>query len=138
MNESVAQDKEELENVLRKYTDKYAKFKNVCGLVDDKYAHEIRRIPKPQRQYFINKKAEAKIDLIIKVLEKLGIISKVEYAPTNAPIQAVPKPDGTWRLVTNYKALKKVTVTDTKYLINAQDTLTSPEQGVFFVQNRLS
>lgn len=32
------------------------------------------------------------------------------------------KLDGTWRLVTNYKALNKVTVPDTRYLINCSET----------------
>lgn len=36
----------------------------------------------------------------------------------NALIQAIGKPSGGWRLVTNYKALNKVTVPDTRYLIN--------------------
>ncbi len=53
------------------------------------------------------------------MIRKLG---KNEQALTNSPIQAVPKQDGTWRLVTHFKALNKVTVPDTRYLINCSET----------------
>lgn len=45
--------------------------------------------------------------------------------------QAIAKPDGNWRLVTNYKALNKLIVPDTRYLKNTESTLTSPDQGLF-------
>ncbi len=47
---------------------------------------------------------------------------KLRINSYRVPIQAVPKPDGTWRLVTNFKALNKVTVPDTRYLINCSET----------------
>ncbi len=53
-----------------------------------------------------------------------GIIRKLKptkHAISNLPLQAVAKNDGTWRLVTNYKALSKLTVPDTRYLINCSE-----------------
>ncbi len=90
------------------------------------YEHIIQGgIPHPQRQYKINSAAIKEISETIKELTEQGIIRKLEKgecAPTNSPIQAVAKPDGTWRVVTNYKALNKVTVPDTRYLINCSET----------------
>ncbi len=40
---------------------------------------------------------------------------------TNSPLQDVAKNDGTWRLVTNYKALNKLTDPDTRNLINCSE-----------------
>lgn len=125
VREAQMSDKGELEKLLRKYMHAYAKFKNDCGRVQSKYEHVIQGgIPPPQRQYKINSAAEKEIGMTIKELAEQGVIRKLgknETAVTNAPIQAVSKPDGSWRLVTNYKALNKVTVPDTRYLINCSE-----------------
>ncbi len=126
VEESELSNKKELERILRRHSDCYAQSKNDCGRVDKKYEHVIKGgIPPPQRQYRINSAAEAEIGETIKELTDQGVIRRLgknEQALTNAPIQAVPKPDGTWRLVTNFKALNKVTVPDTRYLINCSET----------------
>ncbi len=111
---------------MRRHSDCYAQSKNDCGKVDKKYEHAIEGgIPLPQRQYRINSAAEAEIGETIKELTDQGVIRRLgknEQALTNAPIQAVPKQNGTWRLVTNFKASNKVTVPDTRYLINCSET----------------
>ncbi|MGL5902444.1 MAG: reverse transcriptase domain-containing protein, partial [Cetobacterium sp.] len=122
VKESTVSKKGELETILKKYSNCYSRSKNDCGKVQSKYEHKIQGgIPPPQRQYKINSKAEKEISETIQELTEQGIIRKLgrnEAAVTNAPIQAVAKPQGGWRLVTNYKALNKVTVPDTRYLIN--------------------
>ncbi len=121
MRESELSDKGGLEVVLRKYSDYYSRSKNDCGKVDCKYQHVIQGgIPPPQRQYKINSAAEQETSETIKELAQQGIITKLkpnQLVRSNSPLQAVAKNDGTWRLVTNYKALNKLTVPDTRYLI---------------------
>ncbi|KAL1249535.1 hypothetical protein QQF64_020540 [Cirrhinus molitorella] len=79
-----------------------------------------------ERQYKINSEAEEEIAITIKELTEQGVLRKLgknESALSNAPIQAVLKPGmpKSWRLVTNFKALNKVTVPDTRYLINCSE-----------------
>lgn len=95
--------------------DSYSRSINDCGKVQSKFEHVIKGgIPPPQRQYKINSKAEKEISETIKELAEQGIIIKLnESAIMNAPVQAIAKPSGGWRLVTNYKTLNKVTVPDT-------------------------
>ncbi|MGL5687080.1 MAG: reverse transcriptase domain-containing protein, partial [Vagococcus fluvialis] len=122
--------KEELREFLENYKEKCAKSKNDCGKLAEKYEYTIMGgIPTPQRQYPLNKAAYAEIRETINELCKKGVISVQENCPTNSPIQAVEKPDKTWRLVTNFKALNKVTVPDTRYLINARDATNSMNNG---------
>ncbi len=125
VRESELSDKGGLEVVLRKYSDYYSRSKNDCGKVDCKYQHVIQGgIPPPQRQYKINSVAEQEISETIKELSQQGIITKLkpnQLVRSNSPLQAVAKNDGTWRLVTNYKALNKLTVPDTRYLINCSE-----------------
>ncbi len=120
VRESELSDKGGLEVVLRKYSDYYSRSKNDCGKVDCKYQHVIQGgIPPPQRQYKINSAAEQEISETIKELAQQGIITKLkpnQLVRSNSPLQAVAKNDGTWRLVTNYKALNKLTVPDTRGL----------------------
>lgn len=119
-------DKGELERILRKYFNSYAQSKNDWGKVHAEFEHVVKGgIPPPQRQYKMNGAAENDSRETIKEPTEQGVIRKLrkdESAPTNAPIQAVSKPDGSWRLVTNYKALNKVPVPDMRYLINFSKT----------------
>lgn len=54
-------------------------------------------------------------------------------AITNSPIQLVPKPDGTFRLVTHFKALNRVTKPDRRYLINSRETIERLRDGKWSV-----
>lgn len=64
----------------------------------DEYDHVIQGvIPPPQTQYTINSAAGKEIGETIKELPEQGIIRKLpnkELECTNAPLQAVLKPDG--------------------------------------------
>lgn len=116
--------------ILEKHRHGAARFKNDLGLLGQEYTYEIKGgIPKPQRQYPINKKALPEIGETIKELERLGVIKEIDNAVTNSPLQAVPKQDFSWRLVSNFKALNKVSVPDTRYLINARDVTNGLPKG---------
>lgn len=62
----------------------------------------------------------------IKELERLGVIKEINNAVTNSP---VPKADFSWKLVSNFKALNKVSVLDTRYLINARHVTNGLPKG---------
>lgn len=129
VNESLLP-KQELRELLQKYKSHCAKSKNDCGKLSDKYEYTIvGGIPPPQRQYPLNKAAYGEIRETLNELLRKGVISIGENCPTNSPIQAICKPDRTYRLVTNFKALNKVTVPDTRYLINAKDATNCLNNG---------
>lgn len=62
-----------------------------------------------------------------------GVLKEIKSGITNSPIQLVPKPDETFRLVTNYKALNRVTYPDRCYVINTRDTVERLNDGIFFL-----
>lgn len=112
--------KAEIMEALRKTP--FGESKNDCGKVSEKSAHKIEgRIHKPQRQYPINKKGWEELTQTMKELEEQGMTQEIKGDVTNSPIQLIPKPDATFRLVTNFKALNRVTKPDRRYLINARD-----------------
>nr|7O0G_A Chain A, Pr125Pol [White-tufted-ear marmoset simian foamy virus] len=71
--------------------------------------------PRPQRQYHINTKAKPSIQQVIDDLLKQGVLIK-QTSVMNTPIYPVPKPDGKWRMVLDYRAVNK-----TVPLIGAQN-----------------
>ncbi|GCB70404.1 hypothetical protein scyTo_0005667 [Scyliorhinus torazame] len=98
--------------------------KNDTGLISKRFQHTIHGGQhRPQKQYPLTRGAKSELEIAIKELEQQGIIQKVTYALTNSSLQVVSKPDGTFRMITNYKALNKVTKKDKRYLINPQTTL---------------
>ena len=117
--------KEKLREILAKA--RSARFKNDCGLMDERYTHVIKGgVHAAVRQYPLNPGAVAEMDIIIKELLALGIIRDEPNPITNSPIQAVKKPEsagGGWRPVVNYKALNKRTVANKASVINPQGTL---------------
>lgn len=128
-------DKNKVKAILEKHKKGAAKFKNDVGLLGKEYEYEIKGgVHKPQRQYPINKKALAEIEETVKELKQLGVIKEIENAATNSPLQAVPKQDQSWRLVTNFKALNKVTEPDTRYLINAKDVTNGLPKGTILTK----
>lgn len=123
--------KNQLMSALR--TTPFGQSKNDCGKVSDKFAHVIEGgIHKPQRQYPINKKGIPELKQTIQELEEQGVIKEMKGAITNSPIQLIPKPDNTFRLVTNFKALNRVTKPDRRYLINSRDTIERLRDGKYF------
>lgn len=127
--------KEKVKEILEKHRHGAARFKNDVGLLGQEYAYEIKGgIPRPQRQYTINKKALPEIGETIKELEQLGVIKVIDNAVTNSPVQAVEKNDFSWRLVSNFKALNKVSVPDNRYLINARDVTNGLPKGSILSQ----
>lgn len=123
--------KEQLMAALRKTP--YGRSKNDCGKVSDKFAHVIEGgIHKPQRQYPINKKGLAELNITLQELEEQGVIKRVKGAITNSPIQLAAKPDGTFRFITNFRALNRLTRPDKRYLINARDTVEKIRDGRFY------
>lgn len=122
--------KEELIKALREAP--CGKFKNDCGKVSDKYAHEIiGGTHKPQRQYPINKLAKKELDQTIQELLEQGVIREITTAITNSPIQLVQKPDLSFRLVSNFRALNRLTKPDRRYIINARDTIERIRNGAY-------
>jgi len=123
-------DKTKLRGILEKHKKGAARFKNDVGQLGKEYEYEIKGgIHKPQRQYPINKKAIPEIEETIKELGQLGVIKEIENPVTNSPLQAVPKSDNSFRLVTNFKSLNKVSEPDTRYLINAKDVTNGLPKG---------
>lgn len=98
----------------------YVRSKNDCGKVNDTFAHVIESgIHKPQRRYPMNKNGMAELTLTIKELEEQGVIKQVKRAITNWQIQLAVKPNGTYRFLTNFEALNRLTRPDKRYVINA-------------------
>lgn len=65
--------KNELIRILRETP--YGRYKNDCGKVSDKYAHEILGgIHKPQRQYPINKLGKEELNQTIQELVEQGVV----------------------------------------------------------------
>ncbi|ADE05995.1 pol [Squirrel monkey simian foamy virus] len=62
--------------------------------------------PKPQKQYHINPKAKPSIQIVINDLLKQGVL-KQQNSIMNTPIYPVPKTEGKWRMVLDYRAVNK-------------------------------
>ncbi|KAL2091867.1 hypothetical protein ACEWY4_011665 [Coilia grayii] len=118
--------KDRLKQILN--TGKYAKFKNDCGYVKD-YVYMIKGImPGTEKQYPLGKGQE-EILKTIKELESIGVVKRVENPPCILPIQAVPKPDGTYRLVHNLKELNRRTEKDVRILLDPQEAVRTAKTG---------
>lgn len=106
----------------------YSKYKNDVGLMTEHYV--IRgAMPPCERQYNINSKALMELRETIKELTTLGVLALEDNPPCSMPIQAVAKPDGTWRMVHDLRELNRRTVKDKRSLIN-------PFRTVSQIQNK--
>ncbi|CAD67562.1 polymerase [Simian foamy virus Pongo pygmaeus pygmaeus] len=62
--------------------------------------------PRPQKQYPINPKAKESIQIVINDLLKQGVLIQ-QNSIMNTPVYPVPKPDGRWRMVLDYREVNK-------------------------------
>ncbi|AAB48112.1 pro-pol protein, partial [Human spumaretrovirus] len=62
--------------------------------------------PRPQKQYPINPKAKPSIQIVIDDLLKQGVLTP-QNSTMNTPVYPVPKPDGRWRMVLDYREVNK-------------------------------
>nr|AXY87475.1 polymerase [Simian foamy virus] len=62
--------------------------------------------PRPQKQYPINPKAKPSIQIVINDLLKQGVLIQ-QNSTMNTPVYPVPKPDGKWRMVLDYREVNK-------------------------------
>ena len=62
------------------------------------------------------------VESLIKDMESQGII-KESLSPYNSPLLLVPKKDGTWRIVTDYRCLNKDTIPDRMPMPNFDEVL---------------
>ncbi|ABV59399.1 pol [Spider monkey simian foamy virus] len=102
------EDKIKLAKLLDKYDDLWQQWDNQVG--NRKITpHNIATgtyPPKPQKQYHINPKAKPSIQIVINDLLKQGVLRQ-STSPMNTPVYPVPKPDGKWRMVLDYRAVNK-------------------------------
>nr|BCT98207.1 pol protein [Bovine foamy virus] len=64
--------------------------------------------PRPQKQYHINPRAKADIQIVIDDLLRQGVLRQ-QNSEMNTPVYPVPKADGRWRMVLDYREVNKVT-----------------------------
>lgn len=89
-------------------------------------------MPASQKQYPIRPEASKEIMILINELERQGVLVAI------TPIQAVPKPDGSYRLVHNVKALNDVTIKDKRVIIEAKTIMENYGPGGWFMTLDLS
>nr|AXY87509.1 polymerase [Simian foamy virus] len=100
--------KDKLRTLLEKYNILWQHWENQVGHRRI-FPHNIATgtcKPKPQRQYPINPKARASIQVVIDDLLKQGVLIK-QTSVMNTPVYPVPKPDGRWRMVLDYREVNK-------------------------------
>lgn len=112
--------KAKLEEILNKASK--AGFKNDVGLMANHPYHIQGGLPSKQKQYPLGK-AEKEFKEIVKELEQLDVIGKIDNPPCIMPVQAVLKKDGTVRAVHNLKDLNDVTVKDTRQIVNPREAM---------------
>ena len=121
ISESEIKDKNKLKQILD--LGEYSALKNDVGFPHQIEPHVIRGAMPPRvAQYPIDGKAIIEIGETIRELEALGVLEQVRDPPCNLPIQAVAKPDGTYRLVCNLVELNKRSARDSRSLINPNRT----------------
>lgn len=109
----------EAQGILAKHTQAFASHKHDCGRITGEVIIEGPD-PKPQRQYGFPKQAEGEVAKVISSLLKQGVLRPVA-STNNSPIWPVRKPDGSWRLTIDYRALNQTTP------VTAPTVATSPE-----------
>src|SRR5207248_943542 len=101
---------QELENLLKRYEDIFAKDEYDLGRTDI-VKHEIDTgdcKPIKQAAYKVNPHKKKIIENEVKKMFKKGVIRK-SNSPWSSPITLVPKPNGKWRFCTDYRKLNEIT-----------------------------
>ena len=104
---------QELENLLKRYKDIFAKDEYDLGRTDI-VKHEIDTgdcKPIKQAAYKVNPHKKKIIEDEVKKMFKKGVIRK-SNSPWSSPITLVPKPNGKWRFCTDYRKLNEITRKD--------------------------
>ena len=104
---------QELENLLKRYEDIFAKDEYDLGRTDI-VKHEIDTgncKPIKQAAYKVNPHKKKIIEDEVKKMFKKGVIRK-SNSPWSSPITLVPKPNGKWRFCTDYRKLNEITRKD--------------------------
>lgn len=110
-------------NVLRNIP--IQQYKNDCGELGPDYAHTIKGgAHKAVPQYKINQEHLGEIRISLAELEAQGKIREEPNPITNTPMQVVPKPDGTCRMVFNFIALNRLTTAHKGSYIDPNQALT--------------
>ncbi|ASF20094.1 pol [Rhesus macaque simian foamy virus] len=100
--------KDQLEKLFLKYDALWQHWENQVGHRRIK-PHNIATgtlAPRPQKQYPINPKAKPSIQIVIDDLLKQGVLIQ-QNSTMNTPVYPVPKPDGKWRMVLDYREVNK-------------------------------
>ena len=87
--------------------------------------HEIKTLnhpPPSSRPYHSTPHKEEEMYKIVQELLYHGLIRK-SYSPYAAPALLVPKHDGSWRMVVDYKKLNDITIKDNHPLPNMEQTI---------------
>ncbi|KAL2078628.1 hypothetical protein ACEWY4_026313 [Coilia grayii] len=122
--------RERLESILSKGL--YATSKNDSGFLISKPYKIPATMPPIDRRQFIHKPAEIEgIAGIIKDLLEQGVIRRVNNPPCLLPLLAVPKPDGSIRMVHDLRELNRRTIKDATQLINPQKALALLQIGKY-------
>ncbi|YP_001956722.2 Pol precursor [African green monkey simian foamy virus] len=100
--------KEKLQSLFLKYDALWQHWENQVGHRRIKPHHIATGTvnPRPQKQYPINPKAKASIQTVINDLLKQGVLIQ-QNSIMNTPVYPVPKPDGKWRMVLDYREVNK-------------------------------
>ena len=126
--ETMIEDHQELKRILNLGV--YSEYKNDVGLMKENYVIK-GGMPPSEAQYKINRGALTELGETIKELTALGVLALEDNPPCSMPIQAVPKPDGTWRMVHDLRELNRRTVKDKRSLINPFRTVTQLQNKRF-------
>nr|AZS32942.1 Pol [Simian foamy virus] len=102
------QQKKKLQTLFLKYDALWQHWENQVGHRRIKPHHIATGTvaPRPQKQYPINPKAKPSIQIVINDLLKQGVLIQ-QNSTMNTPVYPVPKPDGKWRMVLDYREVNK-------------------------------
>ena len=113
MGDLTRQQEQNLENLLERYKDIFAKDENDLGRTNI-VKHEIdtgKHKPIKQAAYRVNPHKKRIIEEEISKMFKKGVIQR-SNSPWSSPVTLVPKTNGKWRFCTDYRKLNEITRKD--------------------------